>query len=120
MYSAYPGEQQDLRWVSVTLTAIAVILLASRISITIKNRGWLGVEDVLVIASTVSTHLRISQTDTDVEQVWLIIFAVCVYMATIYGFGTRVVDIKRTGGNIKEAMKVSRTDLVTMTGTLTC
>lgn len=112
MYSAYAGEQHDLRWVTVTLTAIAIILLTFRISITIKNRGWLGVEDALVIASTVGPHLRISPTDADTEQVWLIIFAVCVYMATIYGFGMRVVDIKRTGGDIKEALKVSRAEFL--------
>lgn len=30
-----------------------------------------------------------------------------IYKATTYGFGMRVVDIKRTGGDLIKAMKVS-------------
>lgn len=39
------------------------------------------------------------------KQVFLIIFTAMIYMATVHGFGMRVVDIKRTGGNLKLAMK---------------
>lgn len=58
IFNAYPGEQRDLRWVTVTLTVIATLLLVFRILSTIKNRGWLGLEDGFVIAANVSTHGR--------------------------------------------------------------
>ena len=58
MFHAYEGEQRDLRWVSVTLTSIATILLLCRLSATIKNRGWLGLEDALVIVANVRTTFR--------------------------------------------------------------
>jgi hypothetical protein len=58
IFSAYPGEQRDLQWVTVTLTVISTLLLIWRISNTIMNRGWLGLEDVFVIAANVSVQLR--------------------------------------------------------------
>lgn len=57
MFHAYEGQQRELRWVSVTLTVIATSLLLFRLSATIKNRGWLGLEDALVIAACVSKIL---------------------------------------------------------------
>ncbi|KAL6165044.1 hypothetical protein ACJQWK_08301 [Exserohilum turcicum] len=89
MFHAYPGERRDLQWVTVTLTSIATILLISRISLTIKNRGWLGLEDGFVIAANVC----------------LIVFAVCVYIATLHGFGMPKAAIPKFGGNYIEAMK---------------
>lgn len=115
MYSAYPGEQHDLRWVTVTLTSIATILLICRLSITFKNRGWLGIEDALVITANVSVRVRVLRTDTDRRQMWLIAFAICVYMATIYGFGLKGADIKKSGGDFKKAIKVSEVDVMTQT-----
>ncbi|KAF9697717.1 hypothetical protein EKO04_003971 [Ascochyta lentis] len=56
---------------------------------TVKNRGWLGSEDALVAAANM----------------FLIVFAAMIYKATTYGFGLRVVDIKRTGGDYTKAMK---------------
>ena len=44
-------------------------------------------------------------------KVFLIIFTAMVYEATMHGFGMRVVDIKRTGGDLRTAMKV-RSSLV--------
>ncbi|KAF2621930.1 hypothetical protein BU25DRAFT_481224 [Macroventuria anomochaeta] len=89
LFHAYPEEQRDLRWVSATLTTIATLLLLCRLSATVKNRGWLGLEDGLVIAANV----------------FLIIFTAMIYEATIHGFGMRIVDIKRSGGDLKTAMK---------------
>ncbi|CAO2647456.1 Nn.00g083780.m01.CDS01 [Neocucurbitaria sp. VM-36] len=89
IFNAYPEEQRDLRWVTVALTTIATLLLLSRITSTIRNRGWLGLEDAFVIAANV----------------FLIILAACIYKSTTYGFGMKVVDIKRTGGNVTKALK---------------
>ncbi|KAF1836161.1 hypothetical protein BDW02DRAFT_629041 [Decorospora gaudefroyi] len=89
IFDAYPEEQRDLRWVTVTLTVISTLLLTWRISNTITHRGWLGWEDAFVIAANV----------------WLILFAACVYMATNYGFGMHLVDIERTGGDFTKAMQ---------------
>ena len=112
MFHAYPGERRDLQWVTVTLTSIATILLISRISLTIKNRGWLGLEDGFVIAANVSAHIRATRSDTDGDQVCLIVFAVCVYIATLHGFGMPKAAIPKFGGNYIEAMKVSWTKSV--------
>lgn len=57
LFSAYPEEQRDLRWVTITLTVIATLLLVWRIINTTTNRGWLGVEDVLVIIANVTIHV---------------------------------------------------------------
>ncbi|KAF3031500.1 hypothetical protein E8E12_000456 [Didymella heteroderae] len=89
MFHAYEGQQRELRWVSVSFTTIATLLLLFRLSATIKNRGWLGLEDALVIAANV----------------FLIIFTVMIHEETVHGFGMRVVDIKRTGGDLRTAMK---------------
>lgn len=105
MFHAYPNEQQDLRWVSVSLTVIATFLLLCRLSATIKNRGWLGLEDGLVILANVRTDFPDCISSLTMK-LFLIVFAAMVYQATLYGFGMRVVDIKRTGGDLKEAMKV--------------
>ncbi|KAF1848181.1 uncharacterized protein K460DRAFT_364149 [Cucurbitaria berberidis CBS 394.84] len=89
IFEAYPEEQRDLRWVTISLATLSSLLLLFRIVTTIRNRGWLGLEDVFVIASNL----------------FLILFAAFVFKATTYGFGMRVVDIKRTGGNVTTAMK---------------
>ena len=108
MFHAYEGQQRELRWVSGSLTTVATLLLLFRLSATIKNRGWLGLEDALVIAANVSKALgRLEQFLT--PQLFLIIFTVMIHEETQYGFGLRVVDIKRTGGDLKTAMKVRRT-----------
>ena len=54
IFSAYANEQRDLRWVSLSLSAVALVLLVLRMLTTWKNRGWFGLEDAFVIASTVS------------------------------------------------------------------
>lgn len=46
---------------------------------------------------------------------WLIAFAICVYMATIYGFGLKGADIKKSGGDFKKAMMVSEVDAMIQT-----
>lgn len=53
IFSAYAQEQRDLRWVSVSLTVIATVLLVCRLATTWQNRGWFGAEDIMVIAATV-------------------------------------------------------------------
>lgn len=58
IFHAYTEEQRDLRWVTVTLTIIATLLLMCRLSATIKNRGWLGLEDAFVIAANVTDSLH--------------------------------------------------------------
>ncbi|KAF2638130.1 hypothetical protein P280DRAFT_432362 [Massarina eburnea CBS 473.64] len=89
IFQPYPNEQRDLRWVTVTLTSIATSLLIVRLATTWKQRGWFGLEDVCVIISAIS----------------LICLATVIYMSTLYGFGTHVVDIKKSGGNLVMAMK---------------
>ena len=42
-------------------------------------------------------------------QIFLMLFAAMIFASTHYGFGMHVVDIVRTGGDVKEALKV-RTD----------
>jgi len=59
IFSAYDGEQRDLRWVSLSLSAMALILLMMRLWATWQNRGWFGLEDAFVIAATVRAfHYR--------------------------------------------------------------
>lgn len=53
-FKAHDGQQRDLRWVTVTLTLIAAFLLVFRLRATVRNRGWLGLEDGFVIAANVS------------------------------------------------------------------
>ncbi|KAH8726937.1 hypothetical protein GQ44DRAFT_678817 [Phaeosphaeriaceae sp. PMI808] len=89
IFQAYPEEQRDIRWITVTLAAIATFLLLFRITATWRNRGWLGLEDAFVIAADIC----------------LILLAWCIYQSTTHGFGKRSVDIKASGGNLKEAMK---------------
>jgi hypothetical protein len=57
IFSAYQGQQQDLQWVTVTLTVISTVLLLWRVTNTITSRGWLGLEDAFVIAANVSSQL---------------------------------------------------------------
>lgn len=54
IFRAYEDEQRDLRWVTVFLTTLATLLLILRILSTVRNRGWLGVEDYLVMMANVS------------------------------------------------------------------
>ncbi|KAH7090831.1 hypothetical protein FB567DRAFT_590204 [Paraphoma chrysanthemicola] len=89
IFRAYEDEQRDLRWVTVFLTTLATLLLILRILSTVRNRGWLGVEDYLVMMANI----------------FLILLASFIYTATTYGFGKRVVEIKATGGNVTKAMK---------------
>ncbi|KAL5119255.1 hypothetical protein ACEQ8H_002742 [Pleosporales sp. CAS-2024a] len=89
IFKAYPEEQRDLRWITITLTSIATLLLVCRITATVRNRGWLGLEDAFVIMANIN----------------LILLAACIYTATTYGFGQTLADIKKTGGNPKEALK---------------
>ncbi|KAF2468574.1 uncharacterized protein BDR25DRAFT_344281 [Lindgomyces ingoldianus] len=89
VFSAYVEEQRDLRWVTVTLTSIATILLCCRLITTWRNRGWLGMEDAFVVSANI----------------FLVAFTAMVYMSTTYGFGTHAVDIKKSGGNISKAMQ---------------
>jgi hypothetical protein len=53
IFKAYADEQRDLRWVVVTLTSIATVLLGLRMITTWKNRGWFGLEDVFVVLADV-------------------------------------------------------------------
>jgi hypothetical protein len=111
IFYTYEEQQRDLRWVSVSLTTIATLLLFFRLSATIKNRGWLGLEDAMVIAANVSAMTTRLQ-DLLISQVFLIIFTAMIYEATMHGFGMRVVDIQRSGGNLRKAMKVCRTSIL--------
>lgn len=43
-----------------------------------------------------------------ISQLFLIIFTVMIHEETQHGFGLRVADIKRTGGDLITAMKVRR------------
>lgn len=54
--------------------------------------------------------LSFEGTLADRAQVFLTLLASCIYGATIFGFGKRVVDIKASGGNITKAMRVSQID----------
>ena len=58
IFDAYPGEQRDLQWVTVTLTVIATLLVTCRISNAVTTRGWLGLEDAFVVAANVSSSLQ--------------------------------------------------------------
>ncbi|KAH5358932.1 hypothetical protein HBI49_140190 [Parastagonospora nodorum] len=89
IFKAYPEEQSHMRWITIIMTAIATLLLFCRIMATVKNRGWLGVEDAFVIAANIC----------------LILLATCMYIATTYGFGKRIADIKESGGDVKKALK---------------
>jgi hypothetical protein len=51
IFKAYPAEQKDMRWITISLTTIATLLLLFRITATVRNRGWLGLEDAFVIAA---------------------------------------------------------------------
>lgn len=53
LFEPYPEEQLDLRWVTITLTLIAVFLLLARLTSTWNRRGSLGWEDGFVAMSTV-------------------------------------------------------------------
>jgi hypothetical protein len=57
IFKAYPEEQSHMRWITITMTVIATLLLFCRIMATVKNRGWLGVEDAFVIAANVSLKI---------------------------------------------------------------
>ena len=107
IFHAYPEEQRDLRWVTVFLTTLATLLLITRISSTIRIRGWLGLEDYFVIMANVSLEFELHNDPADQEQISLVFLAAFIYTATTYGFGMRVDDIKATGGNVTQAMKVS-------------
>lgn len=52
-----------------------------------------------------------------IAQIFLILSAAMVYTATTYGFGMREIDIIRTGGDLRTAMKVSRI-LVSLTANI--
>jgi hypothetical protein len=54
VFEAYPEQQRDMRWVLVSLTTLATLLLIFRITATIRHRGWLGLEDFFVITANVS------------------------------------------------------------------
>jgi hypothetical protein len=56
IFKAYPEEQRDMRWITVTMTSIATLLLICRIYTTVRNRGWLGLEDAFVITANVSVE----------------------------------------------------------------
>ncbi|KAF2181112.1 hypothetical protein K469DRAFT_671753 [Zopfia rhizophila CBS 207.26] len=88
LFKAYPEEQRDMRWVSVTLSTTATVLLALRMFTTWKNRGWFGLEDVFVVAADIC----------------LITLAAMMYTSTAYGFGSRVAEIQKSGGNVPKAM----------------
>ena len=106
IFVAYPEEQRDLQWVTVTLTVISTLFLTWRISSTITSRGWLGLEDAFVIMANVGLCSRFGYGGTDTFQVWLVLLAAFIYKSTTYGFGMHVVDIQRTGGSVTEALKV--------------
>lgn len=53
VFEAYPEEQRDMRWITVTLTSVATLLLICRLTATVRNRGFLGLEDAFVIAANV-------------------------------------------------------------------
>jgi hypothetical protein len=106
IFKAYPAEQRDMRWITISLTTIATLLLLFRITATVRNRGWLGLEDAFVIAANVYTTTNIATEFADNLQICLILLAACIYTATTYGFGMRVKDIKESGGDVKEALKV--------------
>jgi hypothetical protein len=53
IFKAYPAEQRDMRWITISMTTIATLLLLFRITATVRNRGWLGLEDAFVIAANV-------------------------------------------------------------------
>jgi len=55
IFKAYPEEQSHMRWITITMTVIATLLLLCRIMATVKNRGWLGLEDAFVIVANVSS-----------------------------------------------------------------
>jgi hypothetical protein len=61
VFKAYPHEQRDMRIITVALTTIATALLLFRITATIRNRGWLGLEDTFVIAANVRDKLHFSE-----------------------------------------------------------
>jgi hypothetical protein len=58
IFKAYPEEQRDMRWITVTMTSIATLLLICRIYATVRNRGWLGLEDAFVITANVGAKIR--------------------------------------------------------------
>lgn len=64
VFSAYANEHRDLRWVSVSLASLALVLLIMRMVTTWQNRGWFGLEDAFVMASTVSPSRSSSITGT--------------------------------------------------------
>jgi hypothetical protein len=53
IFTPYPEQPEHIRWITVTMTTIATLLLLFRITATIRNRGWLGLEDAFVIAANV-------------------------------------------------------------------
>jgi hypothetical protein len=57
IFKAYPEEQRDMRWITITMTSIATLLLICRIYATVRNRGWLGLEDAFVITANVSAQM---------------------------------------------------------------
>jgi hypothetical protein len=107
VFEAYPEEQRDMRIITVLLTSIATLLLFFRISATIRNRGWLGLEDAFVIAANVRGKRHYTHNNANELQFCLILLAACIYTSTTYGFGKRVADIKASGGDVKTAMKAS-------------
>ena len=57
VFEAYPDQQRDMRWITVVLTSVATLLLGCRLIATVRNRGFLGLEDAFVIAANVSSLL---------------------------------------------------------------
>ncbi|KAF1971238.1 hypothetical protein BU23DRAFT_471186 [Bimuria novae-zelandiae CBS 107.79] len=53
IFSAYENEHRDLRWVSISLSIVALVLLVMRMTTTWQNRGWFGLEDGFVITATI-------------------------------------------------------------------
>ncbi|PVH97217.1 hypothetical protein DM02DRAFT_481329, partial [Periconia macrospinosa] len=57
-FQPYPGQEVHLRNVPIALTCVTLFLVVARLTTTWKNRGWFGIEDLLIIFSFVSSSLN--------------------------------------------------------------
>ncbi|KAF2492177.1 hypothetical protein BU16DRAFT_105746 [Lophium mytilinum] len=86
---AFPGQDKYLRAVPIALTVIATVLVAARMFTVWRHRGFLGLEEAMVICSNAV----------------MIGFCIILNLAAQYGFGHHTKDIPKMGGNVHTALK---------------
>ncbi|OCK78052.1 hypothetical protein K432DRAFT_102835 [Lepidopterella palustris CBS 459.81] len=86
---AFPGQQHYLKSVPIALTVVATVLVIARTVTVWRHRGWLGMEEAMVVCSNIT----------------LVIFCVILNETARYGFGLHTKDIPSHGGQVHVALE---------------